>query len=158
MNALKETSCAFSGNRELPKGKALERLKTDAENAIMTLIYKGYTDFYAGGAQGFDMLCELTVLKFRTQGYDVKLHIAAPFEGQDKKWSADNKIIYSHIIKLADEVTYASQEEATEAYFIRNRAMVDASSVLICFQRKNSGGTEYTINYAQKQGLEIVMI
>lgn len=155
---MKEKSCAFSGNRELPKGKELEKLKDDTEKAVMTLVHRGYTDFYAGGALGFDMLCELTVLKLRTNGYGVKLHIYAPFEGQDKSWSTDNRIIYSHIIKLADEVTYASHEEVKGAYFIRNRAMVDASSVLVCFQRKCSGGTEYTKKYAEKQGLEIVEI
>ncbi len=155
---MKEKSCAFSGNRELPNGKELEKLKKAVENAIMSLVYKGYTDFYAGGALGFDMLCELSVLRIRMLGYNVKLHIFAPFEKQDEKWSADNKIIYSHIIKLADEVTYALPEDVKEAYFIRNRAMVDASSVLICFQRKTSGGTEYTKKYAEKCGLEIVAL
>ena len=40
----------------------------------------------------------------------------------------------------------------------RNRHLVDHSSVCICYLTGSSGGTAYTVNYARKQGLEIINI
>ena len=40
----------------------------------------------------------------------------------------------------------------------RNRHLVDNSSYLICYKRKNTGGTVYTYNYAKKKNLHIIEI
>ncbi|MCL2883887.1 MAG: hypothetical protein FWF49_00185 [Oscillospiraceae bacterium] len=38
----------------------------------------------------------------------------------------------------------------------RNRALVDHSDVCVCFLNKSTGGTAYTVKYAQKKGLSII--
>ncbi len=40
--------------------------------------------------------------------------------------------------------------------FKRNRHLVDHSGVCVCYLTKERGGTAYTAQYAQRQGLEIV--
>ena len=40
----------------------------------------------------------------------------------------------------------------------RNRFLADISSLCICYLTKNTGGTAYTVRYAQKEGLKIVNI
>ena len=40
--------------------------------------------------------------------------------------------------------------------FERDRYLVDNSDLLVCFLRKNRGGTFYTVNYARKKGKKII--
>lgn len=45
-----------------------------------------------------------------------------------------------------------------EKYHDRNRRIVDYSNAVIAFQNKESGGTQFTINYAKKRGIPITII
>ena len=38
----------------------------------------------------------------------------------------------------------------------RDRYLVENSDVLVCFLRRNSGGTYYTVNYARKMNKKII--
>lgn len=40
--------------------------------------------------------------------------------------------------------------------FKRNRHLVDNSSVCVAYLTANSGGTAYTVNYAESKGLKII--
>ena len=40
----------------------------------------------------------------------------------------------------------------------RNRYLVDHGCVCVCYLTGDSGGTAYTVRYAEKQGLEIINI
>lgn len=42
--------------------------------------------------------------------------------------------------------------------FERNRHLVNNSGYLICYLREQSGGTFYTVCYAEQQGLEILRL
>ncbi len=37
-----------------------------------------------------------------------------------------------------------------------NRYLVDNSGVCVCYLTRDAGGTAYTVNYAKRQGLEII--
>ena len=39
---------------------------------------------------------------------------------------------------------------------VRNRYMVDRSSLCLCYLRKASGGTKSTVDYAKKAGLQLL--
>jgi predicted Rossmann fold nucleotide-binding protein DprA/Smf involved in DNA uptake len=45
-----------------------------------------------------------------------------------------------------------------EKYHDRNRRIVNYSDAVIAFQNKNSGGTQFTINYAKKKGKTVIII
>ena len=155
---MKEKSCAFTGHRELPTGTELILLTEKLERSIKELTDRGYTDFYAGGALGFDTLCALTVLKLRYKGVPVKLNLLLPYRGQEGSWSKMDKKIYADILSLADRVEYVGEEYTKSCFFKRNRALVDNSSVLINFLRKPQSGTAQTVNYAKKCALELISL
>lgn len=148
----KENSCCFSGNREVPSGVRKLLSETTAEK-ICELYEKGYTDFYAGGAIGFDEIAEEAVLFCKKAGLKIKLHIIVPFRGQSSKWSPEQKKKYEDLLKEADEVVVLSEEYTKYCFHVRNRYMVDNSSAIIYYSRKDTGGTASTVAYAKKKGL-----
>ena len=49
--------------------------------------------------------------------------------------------------------------QGTEScYYQRDRYLVDFSSVCLCYQYKNTGGTAYTVSYAREKGRKIIPI
>ena len=39
----------------------------------------------------------------------------------------------------------------------RNRHLVNSSSICLCYLNKQSGGTFYTVNYAYRKGLKVIV-
>lgn len=67
--------CCFTGHRKISDA---DILREKLEKVLISLIENGTTDFYAGGAAGFDLLCEQTVLKLREGNPNIKLHLILP--------------------------------------------------------------------------------
>lgn len=155
---MKETSCSFTGHRELPRGAEFVLLSEKLERTVKELIDRGYRDFYAGGALGFDTLCELTVLKLKLRGYPARLILLLPHKNQASAWSPKDKKIYADVLSLADEVEYIGEEYNKDCFYKRNRALVDRSSVLVNFLRKAPSGTAQTVNYAKKRDVELISL
>ena len=53
-------------------------------------------------------------------------------------------------------MVYVSRQYTRGCMHERNRHLVDNSSVCVCYLNRESGGTAYTVDYAKKQGLEII--
>lgn len=154
---MNNTSCCFTGHREISREK-IPHIKIRLEQEITALIEKGYTDFYAGGAIGFDMLAETEVLKLRKKYTHIRLHIIAPCKNQTYRWSADNIELYNKIKENADEYLCLSEAYTKACMHERNRYMVERSSVVIAFVEKDTGGAAATVKYARKEGREIILI
>ena len=116
---------------------------------------KGYTDFRAGGAIGFDTIAALTVLDLKEKYPHVKLHLVLPFKGQANRFSPLEKKIYKYTIEKADSVCYVSERYHKNVMFERNRKLVDGADICIAFMNKLTGGTYYTVNYARKQKVDV---
>jgi len=157
-NIMREKTCCFTGHRELPTGWDRRKLAVRLEKAIIEQIEKGVRFFGAGGARGFDALAAQTVLKLKRKYPDIKLILVLPCLTQTRGWPAGDVEEYERIRAQADKVVYTSQEYTKGCMFKRNRHLVDHSSVCICYKTKDSGGTAYTIRYAEERGLEIVNI
>lgn len=72
-------SCFFTGHRNVTvTEELLKRLK----NEIIKLIENGVCDFYVGGAIGWDILCEKTVIELRKKYPEIKLHILRTADGK----------------------------------------------------------------------------
>lgn len=151
---MKAKTCCFTGHRRLlgNQKEIAERL----EESILSLIQSGYLYFGAGGALGFDSLCAKTVLRLRQSYPKIKLILVLPCVSQADRWPATDRAVYREIIEQADKVVYTSQEYTRDCMFKRNRHLVDYSSVCICYQVKQTGGTAYTVEYARKHGLRII--
>lgn len=154
----KSKVACFSGHRKLPQNCA--QLAADLEAAIVSLIERGVVFFGAGGALGFDMLAEEAVLRLKERYPQIRLVLVLPCppEQQTLKWNAEQKRRYYDILAKADKVRVLSDRYTSSCMLDRNRHMVDSSGYLICYLRENKGGTDYTVRYAERVGIEVIRV
>lgn len=148
----------FSGHRKLPQNYG--QLTADLEAAIVSLIERGVVFFGAGGALGFDMLAEEMVLRLKERYPQIRLVLVLPCppEQQTLKWNAEQRQRYYNILTRADKVRVLSDRYTKSCMLDRNRHMVDSSGYLICYLRESTGGTAYTVRYAESVGIEVIRI
>ena len=152
---VREQTCCFTGHRELPVW-GRKQLAAKLEATITGLIDRGITFYGAGGALGFDCLAARTVLKLKPNYPSIKLILVLPCLTQTRGWRLEDIAEYERIKAQADKVVYTAQQYTRGCMFKRNRHLVDNSSVCVCYLTKDSGGTAYTVDYAEKKGLEII--
>lgn len=148
----------FSGHRKLPED--CTELRSNLEKAIITLIEQGVVFFGSGAALGFDQLAAETVLKLKEEYPHIRLVMVLPCppEEQSLKWNEQQKKRYYDLLDKADKVRVLSPRYTNSCMLDRNRHLVDSSAYLICYLREQRGGTFYTVNYAERQGLKILRI
>ncbi len=148
----------FSGHRNLPQD--CTELQTNLEKAIIELIEQGVVFFGNGGAVGFDALAATMVLKLKEDYPHIRLVMVLPCppEQQSLKWNDEQKKQYYEILGQADKVRILSPQYTEKCMLDRNRHMVDNSAYLICYLREQRGGTFYTVNYAERKGLNILRL
>ena len=147
--------CCFTGHRPnaLPafgreSTEEMQQLIFLLDRAVNDALENGVTDFYVGGAQGFDTLAAEAVLRMRLLFPSLSLHLALPGRDQTKGWSSQDLSRYETILQSAAEVWYAAELCSPESMRRRNRYLVDHSGRCIAYLRRMRGGTLYTVNYA----------
>ena len=153
-------SVCFTGHRTIDgdREKLSARLYALLERLVTE---KKVTDFYTGGAVGWDALAALTVLKLRESYPEVKLHLIlpCPFEEQSAKWNEAQKEEHKHIASLADTKEFTSEHLGKNAMKIRNARLVElASDYCICYwnPKHYRSGTGQTVRMTQKKGIEVI--
>lgn len=154
---MQEQTCCFTGHRELPVWER-KQLAAKLEATITGLIDRGILFYGAGGARGFDCLAAQTVLNLKPSYPNIKLILVLPCLTQTRGWKPEDVAEYERIKAQADKVVYTAQQYTQGCMHKRNRYLVDHSGVCVCYLTKDSGGTAYTVRYAEQQGLEIVNI
>ena len=149
--------CFFTGHRAIAADK-MEELKLKLMATVENLINRGITAFIAGGALGFDTVAAQTVLKLKGKYPFIKLVLVLPCTNQTARWSENNKQVYEDILKQADIVHYIGDEYRTDCMLRRNDHLVEYAEHCVCYLRKQSGGTMYTVAYAKRMGRELVML
>lgn len=150
----KEKTCAFTGHRQVEENFDYVRFK----EVIAAYIEEGYTAFLCGMAVGFDLVAAETVLQLKKTFPGIKLIACVPCEGQSKYFAADQKTRYENILKKCDGVEVLSDHYYNGCMLVRDRYMVDNSSLLIAYKRVNEGGTFYTLKYALSENKRICLI
>ena len=160
------TTACFSGHRsfKLPWGNNEEdirykKVKIRLEKIVEKTIHEHYDTFLCGMALGFDTMAAETVLSLKKKYPYMKLVGVLPCKNQDLKWSNRDKLRYRELLGQLDETrclydTYCG----VKCMIDRDRYMVNNSSLLIALYDGIPGGTRATIEYAEKQGLEIKII
>ena len=154
---VKAKNVCFTGHRKIPSEQIndiVQRLK----NIIVELINDGYTDFYAGGALGFDTIAAQTVMELKKKYPQIKLILALPCMNQTSGWNESDKRMYECIRAIADKVVYTSDTYFNGCMQKRNRYLVDNSSICVCYLTENKGGTAYTVGYAKSKNLTILNV
>lgn len=158
---LEETAC-FSGSRaeKLPfsvsdGSREYEEFLWRLSSVIREAAEEGYRVFYTGGCTGFDILAGEMVLGMKEEFPEFQLIGVLPFEEQASTWSEFWRDKYFTMLERCDDVITLQTRYSPGCYQRRNRYMVDRSSMLICYYNGKTGGTQSTVAYAEKMGLEV---
>lgn len=146
-------TCAVTGHRGLNKDFDKEKLVS----ALKEVIADGYDCFLIGMALGFDTECFRALEELR-KTEKITLIACVPCKDQDKKFTEAQKKEYKRMISAADEVTVLSENYTDKCMLMRNKYMIDRSSALIAYLRHKTGGTFYTVSYAEKTGKKIIFL
>ena len=146
----KKYTCSVTGHREVD---SLLK-KSDLKRVFIDIIDSGYDTFLVGMAVGFDMMC-FSVLEELKSDYNFRIIACIPCENQDAKYSFQQKKLYRKFVEEADEKVVLNKQYTPYCMFERNRFLIDNSSLVVGYIRKNTGGTKYTLDYAKKKGVEI---
>ena len=152
---IREKTCFLSGHRDIPKERYPE-IQKQIEQAAEHLIAEGVHYFGVGGAMGFDTLAALTVLKLRQRHPGVRLVLILPCQDHDFSWPGEDREIFQKIAAEADKVVYTSERYTSGCMYKRNRHMAEQSGWCICYLDRATGGTAYTVSYAQSVGVKVI--
>ena len=156
---MKETqSCCFTGHRNIDVN---DLNIVGIGNFLVELVTKcSVTDFYAGGALGWDMLCEKIVLKIREIHPHIKLHLVLPCppEIQTAEWNSRQKEEYYKILEAADDFEIVSEFYDKNCMKKRNARLVELADVCVCYYINSRSGTGQTVRMAKRKGLTVVNI
>lgn len=156
MNALQTNRgkvCALTGHRDIPQtfdGNALY-------DALERLIKEGYDCFLCGMAQGFDLLA-LGCLADLKRRYKITVEACIPYAGQENGFTAEEKTRYRALLAWCDVKTVLFDEYRNGCFLARDRYMVDCADALLAYCVKQTGGTVYTVRYAEKKGISVRFI
>lgn len=124
-----QTGC-FTGHRNIPPDQC-EVILSRLEATIVELISRGYRYFGTGGALGFDTMAAQVVLKLRKVYPHIRLILVLPCMNQTRRWKESDIVVYESIKAQADKVVYISQEYTPDCMRLRNRHLIDNSSVCV---------------------------
>lgn len=143
-----KTVC-FTGHRKIPPSY-LAALPARIDSMLGRLYDAGFRTFIAGGAEGFDTLAASRIISFRENHPDVYLQLALPY-------TRTGSAAYRRTLDSADEVTYISKQYRKDSALERDRYMVDRADACVAFYLEgHSGGTYYTVRYANERGVPVV--
>ncbi len=153
----REGCCAFTGHRSLGAATP-EEVSGWASEQIRWLYYeKNVRVFLTGGALGFDTVAAEAVLRLRAELSGCRLAVVIPCRDQDARWSAGNAERYRRILARADQVTEIARTYRNGCMLERDRYLVDHAGWLITYyDGRPSGGTAYTVRYAEKNHVTIL--
>ena len=158
-------TCCVTGNRpqkfpwKYGEGKEHKKYLTNMERQIEELIESGYTYFISGGALGVDQDFAEAVLRAKQVHAGIELEIAVPCRNQTARWSEAERLRYLSILEHADQVEVLSEHFTRYCMLKRNEYMVDKSDlVLVYWNGEESGGTWYTMQYANRRMKTLTII
>ena len=148
-------TCCFTGHRII---KITPELVQRLRDTIIKLIEQGVTDFYNGGAIGFDMLCAETIIALKAEYKDIELHMLLPCppEEQVKGWNNTQIARYEKILNVADSVTVVSEHYTRDCMKQRNERLVELADHCICYCTNPRSGTGQTVRMAEEKGIDVI--
>lgn len=161
----KNTTCCFTGHRPQKLSWGYDerhpdclKLKEMLKTQIMHMIEKGVTTFVTGMALGTDIWAAEIVLELRKTLTNIQLIAAIPHEGQERRWSAEYIARYTAVRNAANQEIVLHEHYTRSCMHERNRFMVDNSAYIIAVFNGESGGTKGTLEYAERKGLELIIL
>lgn len=156
-------ACGFTGHRpeKLPWGgdesdPRCQALKLRLKQLILEQIDSGVDTFLCGMARGCDFYFAEAVLSLRDKGHPIRLEALLPCPSQPDLWTEKDRQRYQSLLVQCDGVYLLEEEYSDGCMLRRNRAMVDQVQHLISVWDGSPGGTEATVRYAGRRGVEVI--
>lgn len=148
----------FTGHRNI---KITQKLALCLENTLQKLIQEeNASEFYSGGAIGWDTLCAQTVLKLRNEHPHIRLNLILPCstEEQTALWNDSDKKSFMEILYSADSIEFTSEYYYNGCMKKRNQRLVELSDYCICYYntRNKFSGTGQTVRIAERKGIPVI--
>lgn len=147
-------TCCFTGHRNLSIHQE-EEIWQRVCTRLYPLLERGVRCFGVGGAIGFDTLVAEKLLNLRKTYPQIRVILVQPFQGYQSRWTAAQQARAAAVENRVDKVVICCQTPSREAFLARDRHLVDGSAYCIGYCTRSTGGTAYTLRYAQKQGLQV---
>ena len=142
----KEHTCCVTGHRDIPSNKVGE-IQTKLRQEVLNAIREGYKHYISGFAAGIDLIFADIVTELKGQ-YPITLEAAIPYPGRLNT----PDMTFHRLIKECDLVKVHTAQYSKNCYMVRNRYMVDCSTLVIAIHDgRKTGGTAATIRYAHKR-------
>lgn len=149
-----EKTCCITGHREISQDKKAY-VSTEMRKEILLAIENGYTRFISGFAEGVDLEFATIIAELKEQGHPLILEAAIPYA---KRMNNKNKSLQK-MLAACDEIKVICERYTPKCFFIRNRYLVEQSSLVISiYDGRESGGTFYTMRYANSKGRTVRVI
>ncbi|MCM1330944.1 MAG: DUF1273 domain-containing protein [Ruminococcus sp.] len=152
-------NCCFTGHKRI---KSTRNLENTIKKELKALIDAGVTDFYSGGAYGWETMCGLAVLKLRKKYPHIKLHLILPCPAREQtaRWNDSRREVYYKIMNSADSVEIISEEYFDGCVKIRDMRLVEAADRCFCYYNEKliGGSTAQVVRLAVKKGIEVINI
>lgn len=146
-------ACAFTGHRVLYSDFNKNKLIAIVEK----LIKENYDTFLVGMAIGFDTECLKILIELKNK-YNIKTVACIPCKNQYAKFNKKQKQEYFELIEKVDEKIVLAEEYTPNCMKVRNEFMVKNSSVVVAYLKKDFGGTNQTVKFAEKLGKKIILV
>ena len=165
MDIRREATCCFTGHRpdKLPWGFDEQdprclALKHSLTRELESLYRRGFRHFISGMALGCDLYFAEAALALREDHPDLTVEGAVPCPAQADRWPEDQRRRWRDILARCDLETVTQQNYDRFCMFRRDRYMVDRAAAILAVFDGTPGGTQYTLNYAMEQKLEILLL
>lgn len=150
--------CCFTGHRPEKLTRKEPEILALLEVEIEQSVADGFTTFITGMAQGVDIWAGEIVLRLRPRHPSLQLIAALPYPGCARRWPAAWKKRFAHIAENAGQAVFISPRYSPGVYRRRDQWMVDHAQRVIAVYDGAPGGTEDTIAYAHKRGVEVRLV
>lgn len=145
--------CCVTGHRRIPADQSAF-IKVALEKTVLAAVEQGYTHFISGFASGVDLMFAEVVADLK-KDRPITLEAAIPCPGRMKTHDPS----FQRLIGCCDVVKIHSYHYFKGCYEVRNRYMVDASSLVIAvWDGRETGGTAATVRYAERCNKDVAII
>ena len=139
----RDHTCCVTGHRDIPFEK-IPYVQDQLRQELIQAIQHGYTHFVSGFASGVDLIFAGIVVDLKRE-YPITLEAAIPYPGRMN--TPDEA--FQRLLKECDVVKVHTGRYSKRCYMVRNRYMVNCSSLVIAVHDgRKSGGTAATMRYA----------
>lgn len=149
---MEERTCCVTGHRKIPEERR-EYVYGELRREIAQAITDGYTCFISGFDDGVNLMFAAIIAELKEQNDKLFLEAAIPYRNRAKAPGLQKLLLSCNGIYIQ------SEEYKPNCFLNRNRSMVSRSSrVIAVYDGRESGGTLFTMRYANSQEKDVRVI